>query len=306
MPDRSRAILLLATLLTALRAVNVCLVLFVVRRLRNLQQAIICQHARRSGDRGKNSPTQTDAFRTPPCLQELSADTPVTVVVGGEPTRFESDVFAGSMVFFAEGCPGGGRWGRKFEMQVQGRFKRNLSQFHLGLEISQPLKGLGLVKRSLANFLLGIIKQWYRANGGGELHASLGDLEGGGELPHLCAPCFSAVDEVWETPLGKEPPQLGAGLLPTDANTSGRGNRTTAVRAEITYTFVYFSTNVDLLDWSICLPGKEVDIASLVGDASIRIAAYTLENDDDRHPQSASTPAKRYFFRGNISPPGIR
>ena len=37
--------MLLATLLTALRAVNVCLVLFVVRRLRNLQQAIICQHA---------------------------------------------------------------------------------------------------------------------------------------------------------------------------------------------------------------------------------------------------------------------
>ena len=297
----------LSRLLTALGAINVCLVLLVVRRLRTIRQAIACH--RSGGDDGKRGPARTDALRTPPLVQELSTDTPLTVAVGGEPTRFDNDVFAGSIVFFAKGCPGGEALessGRLWELQVQGRFKRDVSRFYLGLEISRPLKGIGMVKRSLANLLLGIIKQWYKANGGGELHASLGDLDGGGgELPHLCSPFFSAVDEVWATPPGGTPPQLGAGLLPTDAETSGRGSRSTAMRADSTYTFVYFSTNVDLSEWAVVLPGRKVDLAPLLGQASMRIAAYTLENEDDaRHPGSvATTPTKRYFFQGNISPP---
>lgn len=299
----------LEAILTALRAGIFYQLLLVVRRLHNMGQAIACPgRAQRGGDGVKPSRTQMDAHRDPPCVQQMSAGIPVTVAVGGEPTHFENDVFKGSIVFFAEGCPGCEALpslGRMWEMQVQGRFKRSLSCFYLGLELSQPLKGIGLVKRSVAYLLIGIIQQWYRTQGGGDLQASLGDLDGGGsELPHLCSSSFSAVDEVWETPLGEAPPQLGLHLLPADAKPSSKADRSTAVRTDVTYTFTYFSTNVDLFDWKIVLPGKDVDLASLIGQSSIRIAAYTQENDGARHVQTgASTPAKRYFHQLIIRPP---
>ena len=114
---------------------------------------------------------------------ENSGRSPVQVEVGAAaPVPFSNDIFEGQIFFYACNAPGAAvdiTAGRTFELQVQGRFKRDVEHFFMGIELTEGLGNLGLMTRGLALSLLRMIKVYEPT-----MHTSLGNKDLS-ELPHV-------------------------------------------------------------------------------------------------------------------------
>ena len=87
---------------------------------------------------------------------------PSRVEVGAsKPTHFSNDLFEGKILFLAADAKGAAQAiapGRTFELQVQGRFKRPVEHFFMGVELTEGLAGLGPMKRGVMNWLFSLVK----------------------------------------------------------------------------------------------------------------------------------------------------
>ena len=176
---------------------------------------------------------------------------------------------------------------RRFEIQIQGRFKYAPSgTVWCGFEVSEEMK-LGLVSKGLCNLLLRLVSKTVP----GDMHFSFGDTKNE-ELPHISFPAWTLFDKVVVTKPGEEPPPLGE-VLPESAKSSSARKRSANTgdwNTEDTYSFSYHSMYLDLPIWHVVnLPTSDIDLKSFWRDSLLRIVVY--ENNDDqnsKHLQSSN------------------
>jgi hypothetical protein len=139
---------------------------------------------------------------------EVSGSTPVRVPAGS-PTQIANDIFEGMCLLVVRDpelktapTPNSPRW----ELQVQGRFKRSMDHFYMGLELDRLIH-VSMVLRGVSGVVLAFVRSMQE-----EMHSSFGSDGGTGgvyELPHIAAPHFRTIDYIVETPDGQTPPTLG-------------------------------------------------------------------------------------------------
>lgn len=205
---------------------------------------------------------------------ERSGATPRRVRAGVV-TPFANEYFEGNLLLFARHpstAPEHGIKGKRYwEVQVQGRFKRPVANFYMGLELTEPLK-VSFMLRGLSGMVLGFAKTLEP-----DIHHSFGTSKAGAEeLPHIVTPMFKAIDIVFESVDGVDPPPppLGSDM---GAKQSKAGFPQT-VRLDATYTFTVWSTLCDLYSWKVKgVPAvNSIEMANFLNrDAAIRIVAYT-------------------------------
>jgi len=176
---------------------------------------------------------------------------------------------------------------RRFEIQIQGRFKYVPSgTVWCGFEVTEEMK-LGLVSKGLCNLLLRLVSKTVP----GDMHFSFGDTKNE-ELPHISFPAWTLFDKVVVTKPGEEPPPLGE-VLPESAKESSARKRSASTgdwNTEDTYSFSYHSMYLDLPIWHVVnLPTSDIDLKSFWRDSLLRIVVY--ENNDaqnSKHLQSSN------------------
>ena len=230
-------------------------------------------------------------------------------VRSGVVTPFVNECFEGEMLFFVRdpSLPVAPKQ-RYWELQVQGRFRKRVENFYMGMELTEPLK-VSFFLRGLAATFTAFVKSVEP-----DIHYSLGvskaDAE---ERPHLVTPYFKGVDAIVETVDGSgEPPALGSDLL--SGPRIPKSERPTSVRLDATYTFSVFSTFLDFFAWKIKgIPALgSVDLAGYFRDAALAIVVYCVPTPDDaRSSKRKSDKAhlqseKNYFLRLQVDPPHIR
>ena len=94
-----------------------------------------------------------------------------------------------------------------FEVQVQGRFKRQpVGEIFCGAEASSKME-LGMITRGISKAACNFAGTMVN-----DLHYSFGDSpsQANYQVPHIVAPLFPTVDKLVVTLPGEEPPALGA------------------------------------------------------------------------------------------------
>jgi hypothetical protein len=199
-----------------------------------------------------------------------------TLVRPGVVTPLINDDFKGELIFFVRDpalpTTASGPGKRYWELQVQGRFRRPVENFFMGMELSEALK-MTFFMRGVASTLLSFVKTFES-----DIHTSFGAGKTAetAELPHLVTPIFKGVDAVVETVDGTgEPPTLGSDLL--SGPKRPKSERPQSARLDATYTFSVFSTFLDLFAWKIKgMPAVgSVDMHGFFKDAALRIIAYS-------------------------------
>ena len=131
-------------------------------------------------------------------------------------------------------------------MQVQ--FKQPPSGvLYIGGEVPSPMK-LGFFTGGLTKIILGVLQSLVTG-----LHYSFGTNASSGdpaaELPHICFPLYSAVDQFVATPQGQSPPLLGASDFGESKAAAAARRKTGAVfyayNTRDTYSFHFHSFFLD-------------------------------------------------------------
>lgn len=188
---------------------------------------------------------------------------------------------------------------RRFEVQVQGRFKvKPRGTVYIGGEVPRKMQ-LGLFTRGLTGTLLRILK----ARSKSSIHYSFGRTQNGSlvDLPHICLCMWNAVDRFVLTKAGSEPPKLGQQLPETDRERNVRRKRRAEDAPEFntadTISFSYHSMYLDLATWKIVnIKGIDgVSLSTFWGDMPLKMVLYDVPPDtktSDVHVTSSN----RYFF----------
>lgn len=166
-----------------------------------------------------------------------------------------------------------------FEVQVQGKFKREpAGEIFVGAEAQSRLE-LGLLTRSIANGamkLAGTMAQ--------DLHYHFGDppSDPNHQLPHVVAPMFTTFDKIIVTPPGETPPVLG---VPYTEDIEYRKKRLkfknikdAEVKLDHMYSFSVNTSNLDLLCWTLMgIPMvKPMDLRVFFGSSPIQLSKLLI------------------------------
>ena len=158
---------------------------------------------------------------------ECSGPTPSDVKLG-VPVPISNELFEGSLIFFVTKNPlpappktkngvadtssspplEPGQSYYFWETQIQGRFKKEIDTWFMGMELSIPLK-MGLMSRAIAMTLFKFVKSFDP-----DTHATAGEKDMR-EMAHMATRHFRGVDYLLITPDGEAPPPLGQSLSGT-------------------------------------------------------------------------------------------
>jgi len=221
-----------------------------------------------------------------------SADNIEINTTGGIP--FDNEYFRGKVIFkLKPPClddmnePYRAHFGalnRKFELQVQGRFKQApTGSLWLGAEIGHcdSRKGedrmrIGFVKKTLCRLILNTMNLMR----GNTVHYSFGD---DGQLPHIVMPLHTSADSYVETDSSERPPAMGVKMFEEDekAFRARRKSKARSKKYELgkIYSFTLHNGNLDLYSWKAAgIPGASaMDLVSFWGDMPLRICAYETD-----------------------------
>ena len=154
-------------------------------------------------------------------FSECSGPTPRRVT-SGVPVPISNDLFEGAVIFTVTANPlpapskkevsvpppGPGQSYYYWEAQVQGKFKKEIDSWFMGLELSIPMK-LGMMSRAICMTLLKFVKSFEP-----DTHATAGEKDNR-EMAHMVTRHFRGVDYLVITPDGETPPRLGASMTGT-------------------------------------------------------------------------------------------
>jgi hypothetical protein len=224
---------------------------------------------------------------------QISAGVSGICVNSSEPIKFENELFVGRAFFFVRTNPEELKWKhlfigkrRMFWIQLQGKFKKSpQGTVFIGGELPSRVTP-GFFTRSIAHVIMGIIKQLV-----GKIHFSFGDSKNE-EIPHVTFPLYQSVDQLVVTPVGEEPPTIGAVDF-GETEEQRRLRRNTPVGAEryevgATYTLHFHTMYVDLANWkTVNLPGiNDMSLTSFFDFLPLRLVAYCLQDHtSEKHLQ---------------------
>mmetsp|Transcript_40004 Transcript_40004/g.89827 ORF Transcript_40004/g.89827 Transcript_40004/m.89827 type:complete len:417 (-) Transcript_40004:251-1501(-) len=202
-----------------------------------------------------------------------------------QPTSLETDGFSGKILFlhrlhesdetanpYAEHF---GKRKRCFELRIQGKFTREVSDLFLTMEWPKEVQ-LGTALRFTVGWLMGVGNLLSKARGvdiSYQLDPGVEDC-----VQHIGWPLKGA-DTIVATPDGEEPPDLTKSFKDTKAAEKDAID----FNAGHTYTFVYYCMYANFATWEICnLPGRFTSrISRFMGDQPIHICAYDLKDPED-------------------------
>jgi len=163
----------------------------------------------------------------------------------------------------------------KFELQVQGKFKKiPEGPIFFGGEITKKME-LGMITRGICGGLL----QMGRAINA-YMHHSFGD-KNNVELPHITGPFWSSVDRLHVTPAGQTPPAF-IESFPEEAKlrSARKGNPEYTVEVDLrsTYSFSLKTSKMDLEEWAIVTSSytKPMHLNMFWADADLRFVCYSV------------------------------
>jgi len=198
-----------------------------------------------------------------------------------EPTPFETDFFRGQAMILVRTNPIDEHFktiflGRKrlFEVQVQGKFKRDpQGEIYVGAEATNKME-LGLLTKSISRAAMK-----FCATLVDDLHFSFGDdpQDPIYQLPHAVAPIFPTFDKVIATPAGEQPPKLGIPFVEDDygrRRLKFRYIKDAEVDLETTYSFTVNTSQLDLIAWTLVgIPMmRPMDLRTFFGNSSIQLS----------------------------------
>ena len=220
------------------------------------------------------------------------------------PFPIENDFFVGRAVVLTRDESGAddravfaGR-ARRLEVQVQGRFRRQVPQgraLFLGAEITKRKMTLSAVTHRMARLLLGLVRGWNP-----RMHTSFG---GDTEAPHIVVPFLTGVDSLVVSRDGDcaPPPTLGVALVDEPEESRARrassGDDPEALDLGATYTFSFHTSFVSLSRWRVTglpLGLPELDLRSFWADGDLRLVLYEA-SDDPVAPHARET--NGYLFQ---------
>lgn len=224
-----------------------------------------------------------------------------------EPYAFENEFVRGKLVFMVDSADNSvpepadvrarfeGRR-RLFWVQVQLQFKLVPSGIvYIGGEVPRPM-ALGFFTGGMTKVILSVLQSLVPG-----LHYSFGhsDRDSDGrndsgsseanneELPHICFPLYTAVDQFVATPPGEAPPTLGCEDFGETKEQSQQRRRSGMLmypfNTRDTYSFHFHSFFIDFAHWQLVnLPGlRNTDLRAFWDDMPLRIVCYSL-NDSPR------------------------
>mmetsp|Transcript_10318 Transcript_10318/g.29006 ORF Transcript_10318/g.29006 Transcript_10318/m.29006 type:complete len:1103 (+) Transcript_10318:44-3352(+) len=190
------------------------------------------------------------------------------------PNSAEDDPYYHEQIFYKKK--------RRFEIQIQGRFKYvPEGTVWCGFEISEQMQ-LGLVSKGLCNLLLRLVSKAVP----GDMHYSFGD-KNNDELPHISFPAWTLFDKVVVSKEGETPPPLGPEVLPeTNSVARKRSGQVGDWNTTDTYSFSYHSMYLDLPIWHVVnLPTSDIDLSQFWGESKLRIVVYENDSGNGKHLQ---------------------
>jgi hypothetical protein len=166
---------------------------------------------------------------------------------------------------------------RQFEVQVQGKFKREpQGEIYVGAEASNKME-LGILTRSIGKAAMKFCSTMVD-----DLHWSYGDTQENNpdyELPHVVAPIFPTLDKIVLSPDGEQPQPLG---IPFNEDLEYRKKRLKGLRfikdadvnMQTSYSFSVNTSNLDLLTWTLVgIPMvRPMDLRTFFGSSSINLS----------------------------------
>jgi hypothetical protein len=224
-----------------------------------------------------------------------------------EPYAFENEFVRGKLVFMVDSADNSvpepadvrtrfeGRR-RLFWVQVQLQFKLAPSGIvYIGGEVPRPMS-LGFFTGGMTKVILSVLQSLVPG-----LHYSFGHSDGNSdgrndsssseadseELPHICFPLYSAVDQFVATPPGETPPTLGSEDFGETKEQSQQRRRSGLLmypfNTRDTYSFHFHSFFIDFAHWQLVnLPGlRSTDLRAFWDNMPLRIVCYSL-NDTSR------------------------
>jgi hypothetical protein len=182
---------------------------------------------------------------------------------------------------------------RRIVINLQGKFKyQPEGTVYAGAEISKPMK-LGLVTRGLAGVLLRLADRFIS-----NVHSSFGDDT---ELAHIMAPAYTFFERLVITPPGQDPPALDADIEESADSLAKRkcSKGVCQWNTVDTYTFSFYSMNINLPTWSLVgLPmSGDISLTTFWGDSSVKICMYEKTGPQRQHLLES----KRYVFALQVS-----
>ncbi len=166
---------------------------------------------------------------------------------------------------------------RQFEIQVQGKFKREpIGNIYVGIEAPQKME-LSTFTRSISHAALQLGRTIVS-----DLHYSFGDdlSDPNHQIPHLVAPLFPALDRLIVTPPGGILPEINVPFV-EDLNYRKQRMRflhTSDAKIDLnnTYSFSAYNCNMNVLDWTLVgVPlVRPMDLRTFFGDTSIHIGMF--------------------------------
>jgi len=185
---------------------------------------------------------------------------------------------------------------RRFEMQVQLKFKK-IPKGHvvMGGQLRKRMN-LGFLAKSLGHAILRIIRTIVPGVGD-RLHFSFGSSA---EVPHIVFPFRRAAAAMIITPEGEAPPRLGAEICETPQQKKQRRNgEMPAWNTSSTYTFALHTPFVDLNDLKVVNLGVgTVDLRSFWGQSVAEFVAYAIP--EKQRTEAHSEDRKLYLFRFSV------
>jgi hypothetical protein len=218
---------------------------------------------------------------------ELSGRMPRRVRAG-VPVAIANESFEGTLLLFARNpaAPVVGPAGKRlWELQVQGRFRKPIDNFYMGMEVTETVKP-SFFLRGVSAVLLNYARTFEP-----DVHFSYGTTKHGStELPHLVTPLFKGADVAIETPDGEDPPELGSEALAYHLKAKQpKSERPRAVRLDCTYTALFVSTTIDLCVRPL-RPHPRGSVATESLDDSA-LSSASLPLSPPRSPDRSSHPA---------------
>lgn len=245
-----------------------------------------------------------------------------------EPYEFENDFVRGKLLFLlnrqdakvperVENIFDGKR--RLFWVQVQLQFKKAPSGIlYIGGEVPRAMN-LGFFTGGLTKIILSVLQSLVRGlhYGFGVFFPGAAATKADEELPHICFPLYTAVDQFVCTPPGSEPPTLGSLDFgePKEASLARRksGKAFYEYNTTDTYSFHFHSFFIDFSRWKLQnVPGmRDVDLSVFWSDMPLQLVAYSIKpsqggnsvvaSESDAKKASHSLRAKEYKFCFELS-----
>lgn len=208
-----------------------------------------------------------------------------------EPIPIENDFFIGNILLNVQ--PQSSENSRldfsarqRFEIQLQGRFKRNPEgTLYCGAELADKDFRFNKLMRGVGNFLIKLLSQYIGPN----MAYSFGGKSSSGiyELSHIAFPLKTAMQHVIVTPAGATPPRMGEPFVKETGSKSLRevSTDTDDWDTECTYSMSFSSSCLDLPTWRVVDP-YDTSLSLFWGDSPLRLVIYEKGDTREGHVET--------------------